>query len=175
MGCLCCRQFAQLDQKAGLESKVALRRPKPPRDNGKLARSQKMSAGDFQKSAEASSERCVIVRCETSGELWVDDSECVVGSNNARGVTKHTEDLGWKGPLQQLIVRLRQSRQLRTDELRVAQRSSWRNVGSPFQTMASGSLTLATACNTSMPPRRRAKSACCKNPHIVLTRRDRPS
>ena len=43
VGCLCCticEQSAQLDQQAGLESNVALRRPKPPRDNGKLARSQ---------------------------------------------------------------------------------------------------------------------------------------
>ena len=34
-------------------------------------------------SVEASSERCVVVRCETGSELWVDDSECKVGSSTA--------------------------------------------------------------------------------------------
>ena len=65
-----------------------------------------------------------MVCCETGRELRMDDSECGVGSSTARtrGATLKIRD--GDNLLQQLTMRLRRNRQLRTDELRVAQRSA---------------------------------------------------
>ena len=107
-----------------------------------------------------------MVRCKTGSELRVDDSECVVGSSTAtvqEQTTKRTEDPGRKrtnSGWPNGVPRIR------------TPCSSLCNVGSPLQTMASGSLTLATACNTSHDStpvswtriEEWAKSAFCKSP-----------
>ena len=89
--------------------------------------SEALGRSHTQESAEASSERCVMVRCEKGSELRVDDSTCVVGSSTATVQEQQPSALkilDGKDLLHQLIVRLRQTRQLRTDELGVAQRSA---------------------------------------------------